>query len=189
MTITFADLQGMDAAGLHRVMEQGHPLDYEAMADTRYQGVDLSLPQFVNKLLWKTFRKTFHKDRATGQLRGWNVRVEQYGVDAVNIPMTDKHGKQLTFGHYVVCEAAGKRFPKGWNGPNYLDYGIAGNTFADLARFTYSPLVAVNAGDMSLLLGWEVVRLGPLLVPVPDYWALRYEGQLADEDIMPVPKP
>ena len=29
---------------------------------------------------------------------------------------------------------------------------------------------------MDLLLGWEVFKLGPLFIPLPDYWALRLEG-------------
>ncbi len=179
----------MDATALHRVMQTGHPLDLEALSDTRYQGVDLSLPRWGHRLLWKTFRKTFHRDRTRQQLRGWNVRVEQRGVGAVSIPLVDGRGSQRTFGHYVVSAAAGKPFPKGWRGAHYLDYGVAGNTFLDLARFTYSPLVAVNEGDMSLLLGWEVVRFAAATVPVPLYWALRYEGQLRADDVVKVPNP
>ena len=49
-----------------------------------------------------------------------------------------------------------------------------------------TPLVAVNEGDMSLLLGWEVFKLGPLFVPLRDYWALRLEGPL--EEVVPIPK-
>ena len=39
---------------------------------------------------------------------------------------------------------------------------------------------------MSLLLGWEVFKLGPLFVPLRDYWALRLEGPL--EEVVPQPR-
>ena len=185
--LSFDQLQKMNAQDLHEVMLQGHPLDMEGLADTRYQGVDLSLPAIGHALLWKTFRKTFHRDPSTGLIRGWNVRLEQHGVDAVSIPLRDRRGRPRTFGHYVVAPSGGTSFPRGWRGAHHLDYGAAGNRWSDLARFTFSPLVAVNPGDMSLLLGWEVLRLGSRLIALPDYWALRYEGALRDEDVVAVP--
>lgn len=185
-TITFDDLQQMDSAALHAVMQQGSPLDREAMADTCYQGIDLSMPSWAHKILWKTFRKTFMRDGE--RLRGWNVRVEQRGVESVTIPMRERDGRIKTFGHYVVSSATGKSFPN-WSGADYLDYGIAGNTWNDAARTTYSPLVTVNAGDHRLLLGWEIFRFGPRLTSLPLYWALRYEGALPADHIAPVPRP
>jgi hypothetical protein len=40
--------------------------------------------------------------------------------------------------------------------------------------------VAVNEGSQSLLLGWELLRVAGLFVPLPLYWALRYEGPLSE---------
>jgi len=77
-----------------------------------------------------------------------------------------------------------RTFPRGWKGAHYLDYGFAGNPFGE--NLGYTPLVAVNEGDMSLLLGWEVFKLGPLFVPLRDYWALRLEGPL--EEVVPQPR-
>ena len=37
-----------------------------ALDGQQYQGVDLSLPPWINRILWKTFRKTFRRDPATG---------------------------------------------------------------------------------------------------------------------------
>lgn len=180
--ITFEDLLKMDGTALHAIVARAHPLDLDALAETQYQGVDLSLPPLVNRLLWKTFRKTFHRDPRTGALRGWNYRMEQTGIDGPRIPM-QRHGRPWTFAHYEVRSAVGKRFPRRWRGAHYLDYGVVGNSFGeDLA---YTPLVAVNPGDMSLLLGWEVFKLGPAFLPLPDYWALRLEGPL--EEVVPLP--
>lgn len=170
--LTLQDLLAMTGKERFELMTTGHPLDLDQLDGTQYLGVDLSLPRFMNAILWKTFRKTFVRDPGSGTVRGWNVRLEQHGVDADPVPMTDKAGQQLTFGHYHVRSAEGLRFPRGWSGGHYLDYGVAGNTFLDPGRVGYTPLVAVNAGSMDLLLGWEVVRIGPVLVPIPDYWAL-----------------
>jgi hypothetical protein len=181
--ITFEDLLQMNGRQLYEIIVRAYPLDLDALTDTQYQGVDLSLPPIINKILWKTFRKTFHRDAKTGQLRGWNYRMEQTGIDGPRTPKK-RNGRNWSFAHYVVRSAAGKRFPRRWQGPHFLDYGGLGNPFGE--NLGYTPLVAVNEGDMSLLLGWEVFKLGPLFVPLRDYWALRLEGPL--EEVVPIPK-
>lgn len=185
--LSLDDLLEMDSDALHEVMERGHGLDTSAMADTQYLGADLSLPPLLTKLMWKTFRKTFHKDPATGDLRGWNVRMEQTGVQGPRVPMTDKRGRPLTFGHYHVKSAAGVRFPRGWRGQHFLDYGAGGNPFLDFARLGYTPLVAVNEGSSDLLLGWEVFKIGPAFLPMKLYWALQKDGAL--EEVVTPPRP
>jgi len=181
--IELADLLAMDRRALHAIVARGLPLDLDALAGTQYQGIDLSLPPLLNRLLWKTFRKTFHRDPAGGALRGWNVRMEQHGIDGPRIPMRRGDGSSRAFGHYVVrdVELDGLRFPRGVRRGHYLDYAGIGNPAGESVACT--PLVAVNAGSMDLLLGWEVLRIGRLFVPLPDYWALRREGPL--EEVVP----
>ncbi len=176
--LTLDDLVRMDSTRLHEVLLAGHPLDPDRLAGHAYLGVDLSLPRLARKLLWHTFRKTFVRDEDTGDVRGWNVRMEQHGVDGPRIPMRDGRGRAITFGHYRVRESRGIAFPGGYRGAYHLDYGCAGNTALDLARFGLTPLVAVNEGSQELLLGWEVFRVGPCFVPMPLYWALRLEGSV-----------
>lgn len=179
---TLDDLMGMGSKELHQVMLDGHPLQRAALADQQYLGVDLSLPGWARKLLWHTFRKTFHQDGEV--LRGWNVKVEQTGIGPTT-PRTNRRGQPITFGHYHVCDAPA--FPRGWSGTDYLDYGVAGNTFFDLARLGATPLVAVNDGSMELLLGWEVFRIAGRMLPMSLYWALRHEGPL--DALVPRPRP
>ena len=183
--LTLADLMRMTPPQLERIMRRGHPIPREQLDDTRYLGVDLSLPPLMRRLLWHTFSKTFHRDPATDVLRGWNIRLVQLGVDAPIVPMTDRRGRPVTFGHYHVADAANERFPSGWRGADYLNYGCAGNPLYDPARFTASPLVAVNPGSAKLLLGQEVFRLGQSLLSAPLYWALQYEGPL--REVIPPP--
>jgi hypothetical protein len=184
MTLSLEDLMAMNRAQLHSVLENGHPLDLDALADTQYLGVDLSLPSIGHKLLWQTFRKTFHRDGDT--LRGWNVKMEQHGVRGRMEPKRDRHGNPTTFGHYHVRSAEGMTFARGWTGAQFLDYGAAANLTLDLARFGYCPLVAVNAGSSELLMGWEIFKVGPAWLPLPLYWALELQGPL--EQTLPEPK-
>ncbi len=184
--LSLAELMTMSGEALHDVLCRGHALEPEVLAGREYLGVDLSLPGWARKLLWHTFRKTFVRDEATGEVRGWNVRMEQHGVDGPRFPKKDRRGAPITFGHYRVRSAAGVHFPGGFRGAHYLDYGSAGNLLHDPARFGCTPLVAVNAGSQDLLLGWEVFRVGPALLPMPLYWALSYEGPLTE--VVPPPR-
>lgn len=177
MTLTLHELTAMPSRDLFAVLEDGHRLDEDAMADTQYLGVALGMPKLATKLLWQTFRKTFYLDGRV--LRGWNVRMEQTGIDGRAVPMTDRQGKQRTFGHYHVRSAEGISFPRGFRGAHYLDYSVGENASLDLARFGATPLVAVNEGSSDLLLGWEVFRLGSFFLPLPIYYALEKQGPLA----------
>ncbi|MBK9264137.1 MAG: GMC family oxidoreductase [Polyangiaceae bacterium] len=183
--LTLEDLMAMDAKALHEVLLHGHPLEPEKLAGRAYLGVDLSLPDIARKILWHTFRKTFTRDESTGDVRGWNVRMEQHGVNGARIPMRNRKGKSITFGHYIVRKTDGIEFPGDYRGTHYLDYGTVGNPFFDLARLGFTPLVAVNVGSQDLLLGWEVFRVGGKFVPMPLYWALRDEGPL--DEVVPRP--
>jgi hypothetical protein len=183
--LTLEDLMAMDGKALHEVLLRGHPLEPEKIAGKAFLGVDLSLPDIARKILWHTFRKTFTLDETTGDVRGWNVRMEQHGVNGARIPMRNRRGKAITFGHYIVRKTDGIEFPQNYRGAHYLDYGTVGNPFLDLARLGFTPLVAVNEGSQDLLLGWEVFRVAGKFVPMPLYWALRIEGPL--DEIVPRP--
>lgn len=190
MTLTLEQVLNMKGSELFEIVQRGAPLDTDALADTTYTGIDLSMPELFHKLMWKSFRKTFHRDPESGALRGWNVKVEQTGWDAPPAPKRDERGKALTFGHYEVRSAEGLRFPRGWRGGHYLDYQVAGNLPQDFpARTGYCPLVTVNPGDPELLLGWEVFKVGPVFVPVQDFWVLKREGPLDPTEIVARPRP
>ena len=182
------DLLSMSNDALFDIVMQGAPLDLDALADTAYTGIDLSMPELFHRLMWKTFRKTFHRDPERGVLRGWNVKVEQTGWSEPPLPKRDRRGDALTFGHYEVREAKGQRFPRGWQGGHYLDYRHAGNLRSDFpARAGFCPLVSVNPGSAELLLGWEVFKVGSALIPIRDFWLLKREGPLSAEDVLPRP--
>jgi hypothetical protein len=185
MTLGLDQLLTMSNDALFEIVRRAAPLDLDALADTTYTGIDLSMPAIFHRLMWRSFRKTFHRDPVSGRLRGWNVKVEQCGWDVPPPPKRDRHGRPITFGHYEVRSAAGLRFPRGWQGSHYLDYRVAGNHLYDFpARAGFCPLVSVNPGESELLLGWEVFKVGGVLVPLQDFWVLRREGPLAPEDVL-----
>ena len=185
--LTKSDLLSMSQADLAAVVAKAHPIDHAALAGHQYLGIDLSLPPFVNRLLWKTFRKTFYADPERNLVRGWNVKLEQHGIDGPRIPLRNSKGEPLSFGHYHLRKRTTERFPGGWAGPDFLDSGVAGHLWYDPGALGYCPLVAVNEGSVDLLLGWEVFKAGPLLLPLPDYWLLEREGPL--DEVVPVPRP
>jgi len=181
------DILGMDKKAQAEILYRGTPLPLEAVTDSNYLGIDLSLPRWMNKLLWKKFRKTLYRDPEHGVIRGWNVRLVKNGLEGPSIPMKNKQGEEKAFGHFVVREARGVRFPGGWQGGHYLDFIAAGNSRFDPAQFGFCPMMAVNEGSADLILGWEVFKFGAIFVPLPDYWLLQREGPL--ETVVPIPRP
>lgn len=184
--LTLEDLTTLTGKQLHAIIDAAHPFDEDAVAGNMFLGTDLSMPAIGQKLLWQTFRKTFLRDEQHGDVRGWNVRMEQRGLHGAQVPMRRRDGSQKTFAHYRVRDARAHRWPRGWRGEQYLDYKVAGNGFAD--RWTFTPLVAVNEGSSDLLLGWEIFKVAGRLISPSMYWALQLDGPI-DEIATPKHEP
>ncbi len=109
MTITLDAILKMNSAELFKTTCAAAPLDLDAIADTSYTGIDLSLPSWMHSILWKSFRKTFHRDPVTGVLRGWNVKVQQTGLTHPE-PRSDRRrgrGRAVTTRLRGVSQPAG----------------------------------------------------------------------------------
>ena len=148
-------------------LEGGHRVTADALAGQAFRGVSLGLPAFIERLTWKTFCKTVHRDAETGALRGWNVRLEQTGVDGP-VVYQRKRGAPVTFGHFAVVDG-----PDGL----LLDYGQGGNGF-DPTAMVRDPVVALVQGSTELLLGRSEVAVGGLRLRTPSYFALQPAGPL-----------
>lgn len=163
---------------LARALREGHAIDPSALDDSAYRGISLGLPAWIERLSWKTFQKVFHRDPTTGELRGWNVRVEQRGLDAPTQPK-QRRGRDWTFGHYVVRDLPPDA-PRGLRHGLLIDYspqrGMAGRL--------RDPLAALREGSVEVLLGWSYVDLG-FCLPTPSYFVLEREGPLTA--IVPAP--
>ena len=141
----------MGGRELREALDGGHAIDPCELDDSRYRGISLGLPALFDRLFWKTFEKTFHRDGA--ELRGWNVRLEQTGLRGEVRPIM-KRELPLTFGHYRVREGQGRL---------ELVYGAM-----------VDPLVALEERGLTWLLG----RSDLFGVPTPSYFLLQRIGSL-----------
>ena len=157
----------LDHAGLAAALARGHAIDERALDDSQYRGISLGLGRALEALTWKTFAKTFHRDPRTGRLRGWNLRLEQTGLDGPTRPLR-------AFGHYGV-RALG-RTPRPCGPGLVIDY--SDGTRGPMGRLR-DPIVAVDEGSVELLLGWSFVDLGRVQLPTPSYFLLIREGPIA----------
>ena len=175
--MTARDYLGLSRPALADALRTGHPIEPEAIAGFAYRGISLGLPDFVDRLAWKTFRKCFHRDAPGAPLRGWNVRLVQNGPDGPSGPM-QRGGETLCFGHGQVVATAGRGVPRGADRGLLLDYGLGGPALLDPTRFLRDPIVALEAGATDLLLGWSYLEIGAWRVPTPSFFTLEREGAI-----------
>ncbi len=159
---------GMSRAELSEALEQGHPIEPAALAGARYRGVSLGLPAWVDRLAWKTFEKDFvpHTE-GSAALRGWNVRLEQTGLDGPVVPRQHR-GEPVRFGHFDVRGRA--------DGTLDLDYSTRRNGRLDPIRRLRDPLVALEAGAVTWLLGASDVAVRGRRLRTPSYFVLQRLG-------------
>jgi hypothetical protein len=173
-SIDRARILSMSRRELRALLRAGHAIDPRALDDQEYRGIALGLPDWMVRLSWKTFQKTFHRDPSTGALRGWNVRIEQRGLDAASVPLV-RRGAPFTFGHYRVVDLPPRPVPRGLAAGLLIDYTPAGGLGGACVR---DPLVAVNAGSVELLLGWTYFDLRIVRIGTPSYFILERERPL-----------
>ena len=165
--LSAADLRSMSRPELTAVVRAGHAVDADAIADTEYRGISLGLPAFIEELTWKTFKKVFCRNELDRSVRGWNVRIEQTGLEPPFRPKR-RNGAPVTFGHFAVEVRS--------NGL-LLDYGAGAPRFDPLG-LVRDPVVAVNPGDPSLLVGTTYLALPFGDVPTPSFFSLELDGPL-----------
>lgn len=164
-------------AELRARIVNGYPVDPAAIAGWAYRGISLGLPRFVEKLTWKTFQKTFWREPGTGKLLGWNVRLEQDGLDAPSRPKL-KNGEPITVWHYEVVPPEGVPMPRGFDRGLIIDYSRGKNSPFDTIRMSKDPLVAVESGSSDLLLGVTYLAIGKLCIETPTYFLLEREHRI-----------
>ena len=174
-----SDLWSLTNEELLNRITTGHPIAAEDIENTVYRGVSLGLPSWIERLTWKKFRKAFFRDPSARVLRGWNIKLRQNGIHAEDIPV-ERKGKPLCFGHYEVVSTSGYTMPQKDGKPVYchrgllLDYGKGKNP--PHLKALRDPIVAVNPGDSSLLLGWTYLDVGVAQVPTPSFFTLERRG-------------
>jgi len=178
------ELLRADSKQLAARLGSGHAIDPRSLDDSCYRGISLGLPGWVEALSWKTFMKCFHRDPATGSLRGWNVRLEQDGLEATCRPKTRRGGQVHSFGHFEVVSPEEGASATALCEGLLIHYGLGRNAVLDPIRRLRDPIVAVRPDDPSLLLGRSFLDLG-FSCPTPSYFTLERVSDLAAEDVPP----
>lgn len=166
-------LLAMSPRALGAALRAGHPVELTELEDSVYRGTSLGIPAWVEKLAWKTFVKTFHRDGDV--LRGWNVQLVQTGLDGDLIYKTRRDGAPKSFGHFQVVDAGPN--PHGGHAGPLIHYGLGRNALLDPIGRLRDPIVALEPGSVDRLLGWSWVDVG-LPVWTPSYFLLEREGDL-----------
>ncbi len=134
---------------LSEIFAGASPVALESIANYRYNGISLGLPGWVERLSWKKFCKDFIR-KSDGSVHGWNVRVEQDGLQSPWQPQ-QRRGKEWRFGPFGVRTAC--------TSPHLeIDYSHGTSGFSPL-RLLRDPLRSLDAsGD--ILLGRSLVDVG-----------------------------
>ena len=175
MSIAIArSLRTASRAELRRHIVEGHPVEPTAIEGYAYRGTSLGLPRVVELATWKTFQKTFwrHPD---GRLVGWNVRLEQDGIDAPSRPKR-KHGVPVVEWPYGVIGPEGVPMPEGFGRGLVIDYSLAPNPPQQL--LVKDPLVALTEGDFDALLGVSYLVIAGRTVETPTYFTLERDHRI-----------
>ncbi len=163
---------------LRAAIVAGHSVDPAALAGWTYRGTSLGLPRALERLSWKTFQKTFWREPGSGRLLGWNVRLEQDGVDAPSRPRR-RGGRPVTEWHYEVIAPTGVPTPPGFDRGLIIDYGRGLRREPTMALIK-DPLVALRPGSADQLLGVSYLVVGGRCVETPTYFTLEREAPIAD---------
>jgi hypothetical protein len=169
--LTASMISTMSAPALVELLRNGHAIDPEQLVGD-YRGVSLGLPRALERVTWKTFRKSFFRGEG-GRIEGHNVRMEQTGLTGPSVPAT-KNGAPIVFGPFVVTSLPADGGPFGCFQGVLLDYGAKHPTWHPLAGVR-DPLVALEAGSADLLLGATYLAIGPLGLRTPSFFTLQRE--------------
>ncbi len=143
-------------------------VDPEAIVGFRYRGVSLGLPEWVIRLSWKNFSKTFYRHDG-GRVRGLNLRIRQ---DALSQPwhVLQKGGRDYSFGPFEVAKEEGTDHVE-------LHYGRGSQGISPLRRLRDPLRMLDDKGD--LLLGASHVDLGfGRRVATPSWFLLERDQAL-----------
>ncbi|MGZ3453132.1 MAG: hypothetical protein ACXWUG_18675 [Polyangiales bacterium] len=181
---TARELRKADHRTLRACILEGHPIDPRELEGWAYRGTSLGLPEVIEQLSWKTFQKTFHRDERSGRLVGWNVRLEQDGIDAPSRPKL-RHGLPITEWNYEVIAPSGVPMPKGFDRGLVIDYSRAENP-PGVVRMVKDPLVSLSRGSAEELIGVSYLVVFGRCVETPTYFTLEREAPI---DFVPYEHP
>lgn len=169
-------LRTASRAELRRRIVEGHPVDPRAIEGYAYRGTSLGLPRVLERATWKTFQKTFWRHPSSGRLFGWNVRLEQDGIDAPSRPK-QKGGAPVIEWLYEVLDPDGSPMPPGFDRGLVIDYGLAPRASLSM-RFVKDPLVALEPGNTDELIGVSYAVVLGRAIETPTYFTLERDHRI-----------
>ncbi len=170
---TARELRTASTQQLRARIANGYPVDPQSLEGWAYRGTSLGLPSVVERMTWKTFQKTFYRDPTTARLIGWNVRLEQDGIDSPSRPKL-RNGLPVTEWNYEVIAPVGIATPEGFDRGLIIDYSRVANP-PGIVSFVKDPLVALNPGSADQLLGVSYAVVAGRCVETPTYFTLERE--------------
>ncbi len=172
------DLRHASPRELRERITSGFPVDPRAIEGYAYRGTSLGLPRLIELATWKTFQKTFWREPKSGRLMGWNVRLEQDGIDAPSRPIR-RGGVPVTEWNYEVIPPEGVPMPAGFGRGLVIDYARAPNPRLAPVRRTKDPLVALAADDgCDELLGVSYLVVAGRVLETPTYFTLERDHRI-----------
>ena len=149
LSSTGLNLCALSRHEIARRFSEGQVVIPDSLVGYRYRGVSLGLPEWVERLSWKKFAKTFYR-HSSGKIRGVNLRMEQDGLDK-DWTVKRRRGSEWSFGPYELTQTDGSEHIE-------IHYGKGSKGLSPLRRLR-DPLRRLDdSGD--LLLGASLVDLG-----------------------------
>jgi hypothetical protein len=162
------ELWSLSNRELARVLAEGDAVDPDALAGSSFRGVSLGLPRLLERLTWKTFRKSFR--RTASGVDGLNVRLVQNGLDGTPTART-KRGVDVTFGPFAVEPLPADGTPFGCRAGAVFHYGKRHPSWHPMACVRD----VVVALDDDTLLGALYLEIGSFTLRTPSYFTLERE--------------
>ena len=172
------DLREMHPRELGALFGRGHGVAFESIGTADYRGVSLGIPHLVERMFWTTFVKSFRWNPQERRLHGWNVRLEQTGLNGPVRPLRDKAGAVACFGPFEVLSIPTSSDEEHTDSGLLLHYGLGAPGGYSPLQHLRDPVVSMDAGGAQVLLGRTFIDLG-FSIPTPSYFLLeRLDGLL-----------
>lgn len=175
---TARELREAPASELRAAIVAGFPVDPKQLEGFAYRGTNLLQPRFARAFSWATFQKTFWRDPQSGRLFGWNVRLEQDGLDAPSRPKL-RHGVPRSEWFYEVVSPAGVRVPRGFERGLIIDYSRGAKPNGLFMRLAKDPLVSLSPASCDELIGVTYLDVFGTTLETPTYFTLARDAPLA----------
>ena len=183
MAYSYVSLSKASDRDLEYVLRKGVTPSLETLVGCEFKGY--SVPLLTQFLGFRKFKKGFFADGGQsvegGEISGYNVVVEQNGLDAAWIAKpSEVEPKRHSF--FRVYKVRGSEIDNLYPNAVLLNYGMGGNALWNPARLLRDYVVQVVPDNPDLLLGKAYFAAGPLRT-FPGFFVLekynesRFQGR------------